>query len=163
MKHTPSQTVLRIISILQFLNGLVFILLLGLVIIGMVKAGVSKQLTIDGDIIFDMVKLLINAVLLFIGWYIFKEVSKDASKHNSALTITLVIIAFEIFNFITSLGVGVPRNLAAMIVSIVINMVSLFFIAKVKQSYTEYRLNNRDDSQNHPLFLIYVIYNFFCL
>ena len=146
MKHTPSQTILRIIGILQHISGLVFMLFFGLIIYGLLKQDVNAQITVNGEVVFDLIKLLINAVLLFVGGHIFKKVSKDASKHNSALTITLVIIAFEIFNFITSLGIGIPTNLVGMIVSVVINMVALFFISKTREAYIQYLHNKRKDS-----------------
>ena len=147
MKRTFSQIALRIISIIQFLSGLVFTLLIVLMFVvvdGNDFATLYKQ---NGfELIFDLIKLVMNIVLLYISWYILKKVSKDASKHNDALTITMAVIAYEIFNFITALGKGVPRNLVAMIVSVVINLIALIFIANVKKSYEEYLKNNKDDN-----------------
>ena len=146
MKHTASQTVLRIMSILQFLSGIVFALLLVVFFIGMNDKDIASSITASkAELFFDITKLFINTVLLFISWKIYKKVAKDASRHNDALTITMAVIAFEIFNFITSLGKGVPRNLVAMIVSVVINLIALIFISNVKKSYEEYMKNNRDD------------------
>ena len=147
MKRTFSQIALRIISIMQFLSGLVFILLIGLLFVvvdGNDFATLYKQDRYN--LIFDIVKLVLNIILLFISWYILRKVSKDASRHNDALTITMAVIAYEIFNFITALGKGVPRNLVAMIVSVVINLIALIFISNVKKSYEEYMKNNRDDN-----------------
>ena len=147
MKRTFSQIALRIISIMQFLSGLVFILLIGLLFVvvdGNDFATLYKQDRYN--LIFDIVKLVLNIILLFISCYILRKVSKDASKHNDALTITMAVIAYEIFNFITALGKGVPRNLVAMIVSVVINLIALIFISNVKKSYEEYMKNNRDDN-----------------
>ena len=75
-----------------------------------------------------------------------KIIDELIGKHNIALIVTLVVIAYEVFNFITSLGVGVPRNLVTMIVSVLINMVALYFISNVKKSYEEYLRNNKSDN-----------------
>ena len=143
MKKTFSQKALRFISILQFLSGLTFLLLIVLLALGVnnedINALVKQKET---EVIIDLIKLFVNTVLLFISWHILKQVSKDASKHNKALTITMIVIAFEVFNFITSLGTGVPRNLAAMVTSVFINLVAVYFISKTREAYHDYLYNN---------------------
>lgn len=146
MKRTFSQIALRIISIMQFLSALVFALLIALLFIAVDESYLTEYSTQDRYIlVFEVIKLAINTILLFISWFILRKTSKDASKHNEALNITMVIIAFEVFNFISSLGRGVPRNLVTMLISIVINLITLIFIANVKKSYEEYLKSNKDN------------------
>ena len=134
-KQTGSQRLLRIFSVLQFISAIVFILLMALILFGMSKTEISSQVDDKVGLMFVIVKLVINTILLFISWYILKKTSVDASKHNDALIITLVLIAFEIMNFITSLDRGVPSNLVAMVTSVLINMVILFLVNNVKKEY----------------------------
>ena len=134
-KQTGSQRLLRIFSVLQFISAIVFILLMALILYGMSKTEISTQVDDKAGLMFVIVKLVINTILLFISWYILKKTSVDASKHNDALIITLVLIAFEIMNFITSLDRGVPSNLVAMVTSVLINMVILFLVNNVKKEY----------------------------
>ena len=134
-KQTGSQRLLRIFSVLQFISAIVFILLMALILFGMSKTEISSQVDDKAGLMFVIVKLVINTILLFISWYILKKTSVDASKHNDALIITLVLIAFEIMNFITSLDRGVPSNLVAMVTSVLINMVILFLVNNVKKEY----------------------------
>ena len=134
-KQTGSQRLLRIFSVLQFISAVVFIILMAFIFYGMSKVDISAKVEDKTGMIFDIVKLIINTILLFISWHILKKTSVDASKHNDALIITLVLIAFEIMNFITSLDRGVPSNLVAMVTSVLINMVVLFLVNNVKKEY----------------------------
>ena len=135
-KLERSQKLLKIFSIIQFLSALVFVLLIVLLIVipknEAVYASIKKNQT---ELILSVIKLVINIILLFVSSYILNKASKDASQHNSALVITLVVIAFEIFNFITSLGVGVPRNLVSMVVSVIVNLIIMLVIENVKLEY----------------------------
>ena len=135
-KLERSQKLLKFFSIIQFLSALVFVLLIVLLIVipknEAVYASIKKNQT---ELILSVIKLVINIILLFASSYILNKTSKDASQHNSALIITLVVIAFEIFNFITSLGIGVPRNLVSMVVSIVVNLIIMLVIENVKLEY----------------------------
>lgn len=144
MKQTLSQKALRIISILQFISGLVFIFLFGLLFYSLKDEEtllVFKNNSFEA--ILTVVKLFVNGALLFISWYILKAVSKDASKHNIALTVTLVVIAYEVFNFITSLGIGVPEHLLAMVLSVLLNLVCTYLISNVRNSYQKYLNENK--------------------
>ena len=144
MKQTLSQKALRIISILQFISGLVFIFLFGLLFYSLKYEEtllVFKNNSFEA--ILAVVKLFVNGALLFISWYILKAVSKDASKHNIALTVTLVVIAYEVFNFITSLGIGVPEHLLAMVLSVLLNLVCTYLISNVRNSYQKYLNENK--------------------
>lgn len=140
-KQTGSQRLLRIFSVLQFISAIVFILLMAFVFYGMSKVDISTKVEDKTGMIIDIVKLIINTILLLISWYILKKTSVDASKHNDALIITLVLIAFEIMNFITSLDRGVPSNLVAMVTSVLINMVVLFVVNNVKKEYLNQKNN----------------------
>lgn len=144
MEQTLSQKALRIISILQFISGLVFIFLFGLLFYSLKDEEtllVFKNNSFEA--ILSIVKLFVNGALLFISWYILKAVSKDASKHNIALTVTLVVIAYEVFNFITSLGIGVPEHLLAMVLSVLLNLVCTYLISNVRNSYQKYLNENK--------------------
>lgn len=144
MEQTLSQKALRIISILQFISGLVFIFLFGLLFYSLKDEEtllVFKNNSFEA--ILTVVKLFVNGALLFISWYILKAVSKDASKHNIALTVTLVVIAYEVFNFITSLGIGVPEHLLAMVLSVLLNLVCTYLISNVRNSYQKYLNENK--------------------
>ena len=135
-KLEKSQKLLKFFSIIQLLSALAFALLLVLLLVAAkddaVYEAIKKNQT---EMFLSVAKLLINMTLLFVSYYILNKTSKDPSQHNSALLITLVVIAFEIFNFITSLGVGVPRNLVSMVVSVIVNIIIMLIIENVKLEY----------------------------
>ena len=135
-KLEKSQKLLKFFSIIQLLSALAFALLLVLLLVAAkddaVYEAIKKNQT---EMFLSVAKLLINMALLFVSYYILNRTSKDPSQHNSALLITLVVIAFEIFNFITSLGVGVPRNLVSMVVSVIVNIIIMLIIENVKLEY----------------------------
>ncbi|MBQ9424866.1 MAG: hypothetical protein IJU42_02875 [Erysipelotrichaceae bacterium] len=62
------------------------------------------------QIIFGSVMMLVNTILLFVQLHSLKVLSKNASRHNTALTVALVVIAYEIVNFITNPGKVLPRT-----------------------------------------------------
>ncbi len=138
MKPSKSQKLLKVFSVIQFLNGLVFILLLVLFLFALQNETFMEQVKISKtEFIVSAIELLVNAVILFISAYILNKTSKDPSKHNSALTITLIVIAYEIINFITNLDIGVPRNLATMVFTVIMNLIILAPISKVKEEYEQ--------------------------
>ncbi len=138
MEQSRSQKLLKICSVIQFLTAFLFLLSAVFLFFVMKDESFYEQFKNDmKELTISTVKLFINAVILFVSSYILSRVSKDASRHNSALRITLIVIAYEIFNFITSLGVGVPGNLAAMVFSVIINMSVLYLISKVRKEYQE--------------------------
>lgn len=136
MKRSKSQRALKLFSVIQFLNGLVFVLFFVILLLSMQDKSVYEQISKNKtDVIIGTAELLINAVILFVSSYILRRTSKDASLHNSALRITLIVIAYEIFNFITSLGVGAPRNFAAMVFTVIMNLIIVYFVLKVEEEY----------------------------
>ena len=138
MKRSKSQKALKLFSIIQFLNGLVFILLFAMLLLSLQNETIYEQVSNNKtDVIIGTVELLFNALLLFVGSYILNRTSKDASLHNSALRITLIVIAYEIFNFITSLGIGEPRNFATMVFTVVMNLIIVHFVLKVEEEYKQ--------------------------
>ena len=135
-KLEKSQKLLKFFSIIQLLSALAFALLLILLLVAAKDDAVYEVIKKNQTEMFlSVAKLLINMALLFVSYYILNRTSKDPSQHNSALLITLVVIAFEIFNFITSLGVGVPRNLVSMVVSVIVNIIIMLIIENVKLEY----------------------------
>ncbi|MBQ1567385.1 MAG: hypothetical protein IIZ80_05805 [Erysipelotrichaceae bacterium] len=135
-KLEKSQKLLKFFSIIQLLSALAFALLLILLLVAAKDDAVYETIKKNQTEMFlSVAKLLINMALLFVSYYILNRTSKDPSQHNSALLITLVVIAFEIFNFITSLGVGVPRNLVSMVVSVIVNIIIMLIIENVKLEY----------------------------
>lgn len=135
-KLEKSQKLLKFFSIIQLLSALAFALLLILLLVAAKDDAVYETIKKNQTEMFlSVAKLLINMALLFVSYYILNKTSKDPSQHNSALLITLVVIAFEIFNFITSLGVGVPRNLVSMVVSVIVNIIIMLIIENVKLEY----------------------------
>ena len=135
-KLEKSQKLLKFFSIIQLLSALAFALLLILLLVAAKDDAIYETIKKNQTEMFlSVAKLLINMALLFVSYYILNRTSKDPGQHNSALLITLVVIAFEIFNFITSLGVGVPRNLVSMVVSVIVNIIIMLIIENVKLEY----------------------------
>ncbi|MBR2824744.1 MAG: hypothetical protein IKE51_00520 [Solobacterium sp.] len=136
-KKLNAQKVIHFFSVIELIYGILFLVVAGLFIAGLsyvssqdatIAQRVSKSFP---DLVFPLVKSIINAILIFVQWRALKTLSKDASKHHHAWVITLFVIAFEIMNFITNLTVGVPRGFGTLVSSIIINLIILYFITQV--------------------------------
>ena len=116
-----------------------FLLLTILLIIGMIGVSIEDesfaQKTSQSlpSIVLGFVSLLINALLMFVQWHSMKVLSKDETRHEQTLAVTMIVMAFEIFNFIINLGKGVPRNLGSLAGSFLANLVILSLISKIRR------------------------------
>ena len=139
MKPSKAQKTLRFFSIIEFITGIIFLLFTILIAIGMIAVlredeTLAKQTVKDiPSIILGFLTMFANAALMFVQWHSLKVLSKDETKHEETLTVTMIVMAFEIFNFIINLGKGVPRNLGTLAASFLANMVILSLIAKVRR------------------------------
>ena len=138
MERTKAQKILGIFATIEFIFGIIFVLLAVLIAIGFgyassVDANIAQEISSSiSEIGIGLFKFTVNAILVFIQWKALKDCSKDASKHHRAWTITLFVLAFEIMNFITNLGVGVPREFGTLVSSIIINCFILYLTARVR-------------------------------
>lgn len=147
-KLERSQKLLKIFSIIQLLSALAFVALLVLLIVAAKDDAVYETIKKNQtEFITSVIKMLVNTLLLLASSYILNRTAKDPSQHNSALIITLTVIAYEIFNFITSLSVGVPRNLVSMVVSVIVNIIIMLVIENVKLEYERLDREKRSVSQ----------------
>ena len=138
-KPSRAQKTLRFFSVIEFITGLLYLLLTVLLINGMIgvtiedEAFAQKTTQSMPSIVLGFVSLLINALLMFVQWRSMKALSKDETRHEQTLTITMVVMAFELFNFIINLGKGVPRNLGSLAASFLANLVILSLISKIRR------------------------------
>ena len=135
-KRSLAQRLLGIISFVEMANGVASLLLFVLLSfgVGLMVAGGNEEIKrfSPSEIIFGAFMLLVNLVLIFIEARNLKAVSKDENRHEKALTSTMVLLAYEIFYFIISLGVGVPNNFSALLFSIFTNLIVVFLISRVR-------------------------------
>ena len=139
MKPSRAQKTLRFFSAIEFITGIIFLVFTVLIILGMIavlrdnEALAKRTAQNMPSIILGMVTMLGNAVLMFVQWHSLRVLSRDETKHEETLTVTMIVMAFELFNFIISLGKGAPRNVGTLAASFLANMVILSLIAKVRR------------------------------
>ena len=139
MKPSKAQKTLRFFSVIEFITGFIFLFFTILFIIGLIAVlhedeTLAKQTSQSmPSIVLSLVTMLANAALMFVQCHSMRVLSKDATKHERTLTVTMIVMAFEIFNFIINLGKGVPRNLGTLAVSFLTNLVILSLISKVRR------------------------------
>ncbi len=138
-KPSKAQRSLRFFSVIELITGFIFLFLTVLLIIGLIGVmnedeTLARQTSQSmPSIILSLAAMLLNTVLMFVQVRSLRILSKDEMKHEQALTATMIVMAFEIFNFIITLGKGVPRNLGTLAVSFIANLVILSLISKVRR------------------------------
>lgn len=138
MKRSRSQRLLKLFSVVEFLNGLLIVLFLVLFFIGLKDETVSQYVKNNMfDVYFGIFKIIVNVLVLFVSSFILNKVSKDPSRHEIALTSTLTVIAYEVISFISNLGVGVPNDFKTMVISVLINLIIVKHIEKVRDEYKQ--------------------------
>lgn len=143
MKRSHAQNILNIFSIIELIKAIMFAGLAILIIVASNTFLSNNQLiqteiqNAGFELYFSFGKMIVNAILLVIEWKVLQDLVKDETKTGPAWTMTLVLIAFEIMNFITSIGKGVPANLGTVTFSIIVDMIVLYLIWGIKKHAQE--------------------------
>lgn len=141
MNRSRAQKIIGVFSVIELISAIISLLLIVLLVFGLGLGSGNETIATEiknlgAELYFSIGKLAVNAVLLFIEWRVLHELSYDETKHSKAFTMTFVLIAFELFDFITSIGKGVPANLGATTFSIVVGLFVLYLINGIKK-YSE--------------------------
>jgi len=138
MKPSRAQKLLKTFSIIEFIDGLFYLLVMILFLISIRNEKVMQMVKENHlNIYFGLFKLGINIILLFVSSNILRRTADDPSLHEKALTITLIVIAYEVISFVSNLGVGVPNDFVAMVISVMINLFIVRLVEKIREEYKQ--------------------------
>ena len=137
MERSRAQKILGWLGNIDFVLGVLLLLFMFTIVIFMNMTAqnefIAKELEIAGDsLYFNLAKMFVNGVLLIVEWKVLRDVSKDETKYRPAWLTTMVLLAFNMFNFITSFGKGVTRNLPSAIIAVVVGLISLYLINGIR-------------------------------
>ena len=133
MEQSRAQKILGILGNIDLILAVVEIIFGILLILGLNLASsdqvVSQEVNnLGGELYFMFGKMLVGAILLILEWRALRNLSQDATKYQPAWILTLLLLAFELFNFITNLGKGATRNLVSVSLSVVVGLIALYLI-----------------------------------
>lgn len=137
MQQSNAQKILGILSIIVLVLGVLFAVFSVLLIVGVGLSSsnplVQTEIKNTGiSFYISLANSVINAILLIVEWYVLRAVSRDATKYRPAWVMTLVLLAFQIYNFIMSIGRGTPGNLGSIAVSLIVNLIILYLINGIR-------------------------------
>ena len=137
MEQSRAQKILGILGNIDLILAVVEIIFGILLILGLNLASsnqvVSQEVNnLGGELYFTFGKMLVGAILLILEWRALRNISQDATKYQPAWILTLLLLAFELFNFITNLGKGATRNLVSVSLSVVVGLIALYLINGIR-------------------------------
>lgn len=137
MQQSNAQKILGILSIIVLVLGVLFTVFSVLLIVGVGLSSsdplVQTEIKNTGiSFYISLANSFINAILLIVEWYVLRAVSRDATKYRPAWVMTLVLLAFQIYNFIMNIGRGTPGNLGSIAVSLIVNLIILYLINGIR-------------------------------
>lgn len=137
MQQSNAQKILGILSIIVLVLGVLFTVFSVLLIVGVGLSSsnplVQTEIKNTGiSFYISLANSVINAILLIVEWYVLRAVSRDATKYRPAWVMTLVLLAFQIYNFIMNIGRGTPGNLGSIAVSLIVNLIILYLINGIR-------------------------------
>ncbi|MBP3891637.1 MAG: hypothetical protein J6D29_05640 [Solobacterium sp.] len=137
MEQSRAQKILGILGNIDLILAVVEIIFGILLILGLNLASsdqvVSQEVNnLGGELYFMFGKMLVGAILLILEWRALRNLSQDATKYQPAWILTLLLLAFELFNFITNLGKGATRNLVSVSLSVVVGLIALYLINGIR-------------------------------
>ena len=138
MEQTKEQKILKFISSTELFLAVINIIFMAFLVVALVVAYQNNVYTIDAkrdlpNMIFSLVKMIVSILLLFLSYKALRTLSYDQTKHHKAWIITLVLLAFCLFNFITGLGDAAPRYLWVTVVEVIVNCIALFLIDRIRK------------------------------
>ena len=137
MEQSRAQKILGILGNIDLILAVVEIIFGILLILGLNLASsdqvVSQEVNnLGGELYFMFGKMLVGTILLILEWRALRNLSQDATKYQPAWILTLLLLAFELFNFITNLGKGATRNLVSVSLSVVVGLIALYLINGIR-------------------------------
>lgn len=142
MEQSTEQKILKYISYAELAMAALYFFLIAFVVAALVFGLNNPEIAADAqsslpNAVWGIAKLLVSTVLLFLNYRALGDLSLDNTKHHKAWILTLVLLAYCLFDFITDLGAGAPRYLFMTVLSVLANCIALFLIDRIrKQSKT---------------------------